>query len=203
MNRFRTRLRVRRTGAVGVSAVALAAAAALAGCGTGQIAQTTDQASAVNGTAGDIGPLALRDVRIEAVQEGAFIVPGSTVDLVFVAANQSTDTDDELTEITTDLGRVSLAGAKQLAAGGVLVVGAPAGQDQVSPEAMKELHRIEKTENATASVTLDKPISNGLTYGFTFHFAKAGTIGLAVPVSAGDGAPAPTTSSQSGQPAQR
>jgi hypothetical protein len=37
-----------------------------------------------------------------------------------------------------------------------------------------------------AEVTLNKPITNGLTYNFTFTFDKAGQVTVAVPISAGD-----------------
>lgn len=192
MNRFSTCIRGRVSGAgkLAVAAAAVITAAALAGCGTGQIAQTTDQASAVNGTEGVIGHVMLRDVRIQAAQTGAFIEPGQTVDLVFVASNQSTDTDDELTGISTNIGKVSLTGGKQLSAGGVLIVGTPAGEDLVSPAVLKELRKIEHSDTATATVTLDKPITNGLTYNFTFNFKEAGPIGLAVPIAAGVATPA-------------
>ncbi|MBI3693115.1 MAG: hypothetical protein HY239_21255, partial [Mycolicibacterium aromaticivorans] len=47
---------------------------------------------------------------------------------------------------------------------------------------------------AKAEVTLSQPISNGLTYGFTFTFEKAGQATVQVPISAGgaerQGAPA-------------
>ncbi|HEX7322364.1 MAG TPA: hypothetical protein VF299_05420 [Mycobacterium sp.] len=176
-----------------MTAAGVATAATLAGCSTGQIAQTTDQAPAVNGTQGVIGQVALRDVRIQAAQSGAFIEPGQTVDLVFVASNQSTDTDDELTGISTNVGKVSLTGGKQLRAGGVLIVGTPAGEDLVSPTVLKELRKIEQTDTATASVTLDKPITNGLTYNFTFNFKESGPIGLAVPIAAGVATPSTAT----------
>jgi hypothetical protein len=38
---------------------------------------------------------------------------------------------------------------------------------------------------AKATINLTKPISNGLTYNFTFNFEKAGQATVAVPVSAG------------------
>ncbi|HEU4360945.1 MAG TPA: hypothetical protein VFR27_05480 [Mycobacterium sp.] len=164
----------------------LIGAAAIAGCGTGQIAQTTDQASAVNGTEGVVGDVALRDVRIQAVQTGDMLGPGRTVDLAFVVSNQSLDTTDELTGISTDIGRVSLTGIKKLPAGGSLIVSPPAAPGSTAPSP-KELRAVEDAGTATATVTLDKPISNGLTYGFTFAFKQAGPITLAVPISA-DGA---------------
>ena len=52
-------------------------------------------------------------------------------------------------------------------AGGTLVVGAPDGQ--TTP-----LESVETAEAAEATVALSKPITNGLTYNFTFTFEKAG-----------------------------
>jgi len=107
------------------AAIALIAAAALAGCGTGQISQTADQASAVNGASATVGDLALRDVRIQATQTGDALEPGQTVDLVFVVSNQSPDTNDELSDIKTSVGKVSPTGSKTVPVGGVLVVSQP------------------------------------------------------------------------------
>lgn len=164
---------------------ALAVAAALAGCGTGQISQTADQASAVNGASATQGDLALRDVRIQAVQTGDALEAGNTVDLLFVAANESTDTGDELTSISTGVGKVSVTGSRSVPAGGVLVVSAPAGPDLPTAPASKALPEVANAGTAAATVTLDKAISNGLTYDFTFNFKKAGPVRVAVPISAG------------------
>lgn len=161
------------------------AAAALAGCGTGQISQTADQASAVNGASATAGDLALRDVRIQAVQTGDALESGQTVDLVFVATNQSIDTRDELTSVSTPIGKVSVTGSKSLPPGGTLIVSAPAGPDLPIAPASKALPEVAEASAAAATVTLDEPISNGLTYDFTFNFKKAGEIQLAVPISAG------------------
>lgn len=164
---------------------ALAFAAVVAGCGTGQISQTADQAPAVNGASATVGDLALRDVRIQAAQTGDALEAGQTVDLVFVASNQSTDTGDELTAVTSSVGKVSVTGGKSVPAGGVLVVSAPAGPDLPTAPASKALPEVSNASTAAATVTLDKAISNGLTYDFTFDFKKAGPIRVAVPISAG------------------
>ncbi|MDQ2626192.1 MAG: hypothetical protein M3Y90_04235 [Actinomycetota bacterium] len=164
---------------------ALAVAAALAGCGTGQISQSADQAPAVNGSSATVGDLALRDVRIQAVQTGDTLEAGQTVDLVFVATNQSTDTGEELTGINSSVGKVSVIGSRSVPAGGVLVVSAPAGPDLPTAPASKALSEVSNAGTAAATVTLDKAISNGLTYDFTFDFKHAGPVRLAVPISAG------------------
>jgi hypothetical protein len=163
----------------------LLAAAVLAGCGTGQISQTANQAPSVNGAEGVVGHVALRDVRILAEQSGDFLQPGQTVDLVFVASNQSTVTDDELAGISADIGEVSVTGGRKLSAGGMLIVGPPAGQEVAPLPAWKKLRDVEDVDTAVATVMLDKPITNGLNYGFTFDFKEAGRISLVVPISAG------------------
>jgi hypothetical protein len=170
---------------VGSAPAALVAAAVLAGCSTGQVSQTANQASAVNGSEGTVGHVAVRDVRILAEQHGDFLEPGQTVDLVFVASNQSSVTDDALTGISSDIGEVSLTGSKQLPANGMLIVGTPTGQEAAPLPALQKLRDVEDTHVAAATVMLNKPITNGLNYDFTFDFKEAGQISLIVPISAG------------------
>ena len=167
------------------AALALIGVAALSGCGTGQISQTANQASAVNGTGGVVGNLALRNVLIRSAQDGGAIAAGKTVDLEFQASNQSAEGTDSLTGIRTAIGKVTVHGDTALPAGGSLVAGTPAGQDQATVKAMQQLRGGPDARPVSAGVALDKPISNGLTYDFTFEFAKAGSITLAVPIAAG------------------
>ena len=152
---------------------------ALTGCGAGQVSQTTMQEPAVNGTSANIGDIALRNVHLRAEQVSDYVQPGSEVELLFQASNNSPDTDDKLVSITSDVGEVSLTGDTALPASGVLIVGAPDGQ--ITP-----LESVETVEAAEATVSLSKPITNGLTYDFTFEFEKAGETTVAVPISAGE-----------------
>jgi hypothetical protein len=150
----------------------------LTGCGTGQIAQTANQSSAVNGTSGDIGEIALRNVHLQAVQTSDFLQPGTTVQLMFVVGNDSPDVDDKLVGVASEIGQVKLTGNNAIPARGSLIVGSPDGQDEVTP--------MGSTTAPTAEVTLSKPITNGLTYNFTFDFENAGRTSVAVPLSAGE-----------------
>lgn len=187
MNRFRTRLAVRRplTG-VTLAVSGLLVATTLTACGAGQISQTATQQPAVNGTVGAVGSITLRNVHLQAVQTGDQLAPGSNVDLMFYAINQSPDTADKLVSVTSDVGSVALTGDTAIPANGLLAVGAP---DPVGEAAhVEELDAVEAADVSGASVALSKPISNGLTYDFTFTFEKAGETTLAVPISAG-GAP--------------
>lgn len=162
-----------------LAACGLAAAAALSGCSAGQVSQTATQQAAVNGTAATVGNITLRNVHLKAPQTGDYVQPGADVELLFVAANESPDTADKLTSITSDYGSVSLSGDTSLPASDVLVVGAPDGQ-------IAALEQAGIADAAKASVALSKPITNGITYDFTFTFEKAGQTTVPVPISAGE-----------------
>jgi copper(I)-binding protein len=163
VNRIKSR---RSTVTVALAACALAAAA-LSGCSAGQISQTATQQAAVNGTAATGGNIALRNVHLRAAQATDYVQPGSDVELLFVASNESPDKPDKLTSITSDYGTVSLTGDTALPATDVLEAS-------------------ETADAAKAKVDLSKPITNGLTYDFTFNFQNAGPIKVAVPISAGE-----------------
>ena len=171
MNRLTNRL---YRGAVGLAACGLV----LTGCGTGQIAQTATQEPAINGSAANVGEIALRTVHLQAVQESDFLQPGTAVELMFVAANNSPDTDDKLLGVASDVGQVTLAGDTSIPARSALIVGSPDGQSEATP--------MGSATPATAEVTLSKPITNGLNYTFTFDFEKAGRTTVTVPISAGE-----------------
>jgi copper(I)-binding protein len=165
--------------AAGLAACGLAAAFALSGCSAGQVAQTATQQPAVNGTSSNVGPISLRNIHLRAAQSSDYVQPGRDVELLFVAVNGSPDVNDKLVSIKSDVGTVSLSGDTSIPANGVLVVGAPDGQ----PE---PLENAGLAEGAEAKVALSKPITNGLTYNFTFDFEKAGETTVTVPISAGE-----------------
>jgi hypothetical protein len=174
----------RRSARVAMLAVGgLIGAVALTGCSAGQVAQTAMQQSAVDGNQAVINNVALRNVRIQALQTGDFLRPGATVDLVLVAVNQSPDITDKLVGITTDIGKVTVTGDPVLPASGVLFIGAPNSQHKKAVDAVEDAHSVK------ATVALTKPITNGLDYDFTFNFEKAGSVSVAVPISAPDGPP--------------
>ncbi len=181
MNRFKIRLplglpgRAARVAVVGLIALL---AVLVSGCGAGQISQMAVQDPAVNGNKVTFNNVALRDIRIQANQTGDFLQPGRTVDLVLVAINQSPDTPDRLVGISTDVGTVAISGDARLPAGGMLFIGTPEGQ-KVAPGP------IDSNTAVKATVTLIKPITNGLNYNFTFNFEKAGQASVLVPISAG------------------
>jgi copper(I)-binding protein len=162
-----------------LAACGLAAALALSGCSAGQVAQTATQEPAVNGTLATVGPIALRNLHLRAAQSTDYVQPGRDVELLFVAVNTSPDVNDKLLSISSDIGTVSLSGDTTVPVNGVLVVGEPDGQ--TAP-----LEAAEKANAVQAKIALSRPISNGLTYNFTFDFDKAGQTTVAVPISAGE-----------------
>ncbi|MCB9417485.1 MAG: hypothetical protein H6522_10055 [Mycolicibacterium sp.] len=149
----------------------------ITGCSSGQISQTADQESAVNGSTANVKNIALRNVHLQAVQTGDYLKPGRTVELVFAAVNTSADVNDKLLGITSDVGSVSITGDLAIPANSALIVGSADRTAEASP--------LSSTEDAKAEVTLSQPITNGLTYGFTFTFDKAGEAKIQVPISAG------------------
>jgi hypothetical protein len=158
----------------------LAAVVTLAGCSAGQVAQTSQQQPAINGTGATVGNIDLRNIHLRAVQDSAYVQPGADVELLFVAANGSAANGDRLVSITSDVGSVALVGDTRVLPGGTLVVGTP--DFQPSP-----LGATEGAGTAEAAVALTKPISNGLTYPFTFTFENAGQQTVEVPIAAGEG----------------
>jgi hypothetical protein len=167
----------------GLSACGLAVAVVLTGCSAGQVSQTAIQEPAVNGTnviAGDpMSGVALRNIHLRAPQTADYVHPGSKAELLFVAVNESPADADRLVSITSDVGSVAITGDATVRPAGTLVVGTPDGTP--SP-----LDASEDAKTVEAAVTLTEPISNGLTYDFTFTFERSGSATVAVPISAGE-----------------
>lgn len=176
MNRFEMRAPAMT---FGLAACALAAAVVLSGCGVGQVSQTSVIEPAVNGTRATLKNITLRNVHLRAPQVGDYLQPGRNIELLLLATNESPVTSDKLLGITSDIGTVTLTGDGSIPANGVLVVGTPDGQ--ATP-----LDKVEAADAAKATVALAKPITNGLTYDFTFTFEKAGQARVPVPISAGE-----------------
>ena len=171
MNRFATRA------STGLAACGLTAAV-LTGCSAGQVSQTATQEPAVNGVNAQAGAISLRNVHLRAPQQKDYVEPGSEAELLFVAANGSTEAPNKLVSIKTTVGDVALTGDQTIPAGGALIVGEPDGQ-------LKPLEKVEAADAVTAKVTLTKPVTNGLLYDFTFKFENGETT-VAVPISAGE-----------------
>jgi hypothetical protein len=177
VNLFHTRASALPAGLVACALIATT----LTGCSSGQQSQTATQEPAVNGASGGVGTIALRDVRIRAQVTGAALQPGESVDLLFVAINQSGTDNDRLVSITSETGTVTLSPADpEIPAARSLIVGKP---DGVEADAMAAQSTAVK---ANATVKLTKPLANALIYNFAFKFERAGQVTVGVPVTAGD-----------------
>jgi copper(I)-binding protein len=174
VNRFKTRA----AAVSGLAVLSVIAASTLTGCGSGQISQTATQESAVNGSSTNVGQIALRDVRIQAAQTSDAVQPGKTVDLLFVAANQSPDSADRLLSVSSDIGSVTVTGDAAVPPLGSLMAGAPYQRNATALSAVKPALAV------AATVALDKPITSGPLYNFTFTFERNGQATLGVPVTA-------------------
>ena len=172
-----------RASAVALAACGLTAVVALTGCSAGQISQSASQQPAVNGTLAWVGTpetgIALRNVHLRAAQASDYVQPGSDVELIFVAINESADQPDRLVSITSPIGTVTVAGDAVVPGGKTLIVGTPDGQPS-------ELGLTEDASTAEATVALTEKISNGLNYPFTFTFERSGQREMQVPISAGE-----------------
>ncbi len=140
------------------------------------------QEPAVNGNKVTFNNVALRDIRMQAVQTSDFLQPGRTVDLVVVAVNQSPDVTDRLVGITSDIGTVTVDRRRSTARRRHAV-----HRHARRPERGAGAPRVQ--QRGQGDRRLGQAHHNGLTYNFTFNFEKAGQASVMVPISAGLGPP--------------
>jgi len=113
--------------AIGVSALL-----GIAGCSAGQVAQTAEMPPAVNGNSGQVGTLALRDVKIAFPESGEPYQEGEDAPLLLSIVNSGTE-DDELVSVTTPAGEVLPTGNPVIPAGTALQVVLPDENTSESP----------------------------------------------------------------------
>ncbi|MET4047874.1 MULTISPECIES: hypothetical protein [unclassified Rhodococcus (in: high G+C Gram-positive bacteria)] len=165
------------------TALAAGAALTLTACGSGQISQTAQQVSAVNGNFANVGDISLRNVHVVYPQSEEYsIEPGGKVELGFVAVNNSATTPDRLTRIsTTAASSVTVGkepGGSEIAPLTALGAGAPTGT-----EVDDELIPLQMIVVELNSISED--VRPGLTVPVTFTFEEAGDVEVLVPVDAG------------------
>lgn len=171
---FRTRFPRHLTAVLGAAVIATA----LSACGAGQISQTANQSSAINGGSANLGKLTLRNVHLVGSTDPVKQRAGQTAQLVLVITNEAADTSDKLTSVTTDVGKVALSGDTAVPATGRLFVGAAEGQEPTPAEPTAAATPAAQPQNTTtithgkAAVQLEKDLANGLTYNFTFNLGK-------------------------------
>ncbi|WP_078311647.1 MULTISPECIES: hypothetical protein [unclassified Mycobacterium] len=155
---FRTRSQ-RSTARVMTLLGAAVLATALAGCGAGQISQTANQSSAINGGSANLGKLALRNVHLVGSPDPVKQRAGQKAELVLVITNESADVNDKLTSVSSpdDIGKVTLSGDSDIPATGRLFVGAAEGQEPAAeaagPEASSGEHGAAPSAEPGATTT--------------------------------------------------
>lgn len=169
----RTR-RLRPTRAL-VGAFALAGALALTGCGSGQLAQTSGEGAAVNGTGGQVGDIVIRDMQIVYPQRPASPAApyprGGNAQLKFGIVNEG--------PVADRLVRVSSPAATSVVVGGdpslpqdILLVGG--GEGGTAPSGVRP--------TTIELVGLTAPIRAGVPVPVTLTFERAGTTTVQAPI---------------------
>lgn len=158
---------------------------ALAGCGTGQVTQTANQLSAVDGAQGDAGPIAARNVMIAYPDDGRRSYPrGTDAVLVMTIANTG-DSEDELTSASSpsaELVKIDPPRPLALAPQSTLrAVAAPASGSSVGIALARGQVRMVLTN-------LAEDVRPGRTVRLTLLFRQAGELTLDVPVGPPGGA---------------
>lgn len=169
-----------------------AAALALAGCGAGQVTQTDSQVAAVDGTDGDIGDIALRNVQLyyPGDHHGSYPL-GSDVPLRLTIINQG-NTADILESVSTPVAaQVLLQGASTIPAATSVatpleaaVTTRPGDPDPgvsttPSPPPVSPL---DFGEIRIVLVNITQPLRAGLNTEITFVFRNAGPVTIPVPL---------------------
>jgi len=166
-----------------MGALALAAAAALTGCSAGQVSQTAQQVSTVNGASANVGDLALRDIRIVYPSGGTYAA-GSTAELVLVVTNQGL-TEDTLVGVTGDFFDSAAIPTDDPTTSATPTTSAEEPEAKVeAPVPAQGILQIGTSEAPSIElIDLSEEISVAEVYSITFVFELAGEVTVEVPVA--------------------
>ena len=151
-----------------LAACGLVGAVVLSGCSAGQVSQTAIQEAAVNGTSANIGEVAVRNVASAGQPDRrTTFSPG-------VKSNSFSSPPTVRRTSTTSWCRSHPTSATVTLTGDTRCP--PTARSSSAPPTgrPRPLDSVEAAKAAKATVQLSKPISNGLTYDFTFKFEQAG-----------------------------
>lgn len=150
-----------------VLATAAVAVTLVTGCSAGQVAQTANQVPTVDGSAADVGDIALRDITLEYPEDGVYEA-GDDARVVFVAVNQNALEPDRLLSVSSE----SFAGSTE-GADSDLPVELPASSDVGFRE-----------DGPVVELTgLDDLLRPSVSVPVTFTFETAGEVTVMVPVA--------------------
>lgn len=170
----------------------------LGGCGAGQITQTSTQVSAVDGAAGTVGQIAVRDAAIVfGPSDTAAIHPAGGDAALQLSIVNFGATTDKLVGVSSPVARsVAIDGNPTISEGRSLIVdggganaapaptvtAAPAG-GPTTPAAIPTPDAQGDTSAQMVLTGLTQDIRSGLTYPVIFTFERAGVVTVQVPVA--------------------
>jgi copper(I)-binding protein len=170
-----TRTRRLRPSRALVGAFVLAGALALSGCGSGQLAQTSGQGAAVNGTDAQVGDIVIRDMEIvyppRPASPAAPYPRGGTAQLNFGIVNEG-PVVDRLVRVTSPAATAVVVGGDASLPKDILLVGG--GEGGTAPSGVRPT----KME----LVGLTAPIRAGVPVPITLTFERAGTTTVQAPI---------------------
>lgn len=148
---------------------------ALSGCGAGAVSQTADQASGVNGAAGQVGRILVRNATIEFAGDlaGEVYRQGRSAPLSMSLVNTGALADRLVSASSPAAASVQVMGDAVLPGNRSVTVGNNTG----TPSQALAGRTI-----AIKLVGLKQPVRAGLTYPVTLRFERAGEVTVAVPV---------------------
>lgn len=114
-----SRARQSNTGRLRLAPAVVGIALALAGCGAGQITSTAGMEPAVNGGIGQAGDIAIRDIQLAYPEHGVY-EPGQSAVVLGSVVNFGR-TEDELLNVTSNAGEVTVEGDRKLPPGRALM----------------------------------------------------------------------------------
>ena len=176
-----------------------AAALILSGCGTGQVAATSEQRAAIDGSNGRVGPMLVRNVVLAYPEnETNFYPQGADVPLELVIVNEG-ERPDTLVSVSTPAAREVVIQGNTRIPGGTAVTVIKGHEQHTSPVAPLPLPRPQQPSGPAAPeagsavrlgfgelrivlTDLTHPIHAGQSVPVTFLFHNAGEVTVPVPM---------------------
>jgi hypothetical protein len=159
-----------------IAALGVAGALLVSACASGQIAETADEVSAVDGSSGNAGNLDLRDVTLAFPSTG-FYRAGSNARLQLVVVNNSAH-PDVLVGVRSPNARGAVS-----ASGAAPALPVTVGTRVRVPIGAQGSVIVDGAHPSVTLVGLTRKLLPSQTIRVTFQFARSGAVTLPVPVS--------------------
>ncbi len=179
-----------------------AAALILSACGTGQLAATSQQGAAIDGSNGGVGPMLVRDVVLAYPENKANFYPkGADVPLELTIVNED-DQPDTLVSVSTPAARGVLIQGNTQIPGGIAVTVVKGDEQHTSPVPSLPPLPLPRPQHPAGPASpeagssaplgfgklrivltdLTRPIHAGESVPVTFRFRNAGEVTVPVPM---------------------